>query len=106
MDEQEIYQQKHEAQMDEWEAELEKLKARASRASADAQLELSQRIGQLEEQLEEGKKALSDLADTGDDPWESTKERVDQAWTSLKAGFEQAREELDQEPGDGAGTDR
>lgn len=92
MDDQELYRQKHEAQLEEWEAELEKLKAKASKASADAQLELSEQIARLEEQVNQGKEMLSELADAGEEAFKSVKKRVDDAWTSLEAGFEEARE--------------
>ena len=93
MDDQELYRQKREAQLEEWEAELEKLKARASKASADAQLELNRRIAQLEEQVEQGRDMLGELADAGEEAFESAKARVDEAWSNLKAGFADAREE-------------
>lgn len=93
MEDQELYRQKREAQLKEWEAEIEKLKAKASKASADAQLELNQRIAQLEEQVEQGRKMLGELKDAGENAFRSAKERVDEAWSSLQAGFEDAREE-------------
>jgi hypothetical protein len=39
MNEKELYQQKKQAQLDEWKAEVDKLKAKASGASADAQMD-------------------------------------------------------------------
>ncbi len=44
MNEKELYQQKKQAQLNEWKAEFDKLKAKASGASADAQLELNKQI--------------------------------------------------------------
>lgn len=38
MSEKEIYQQKTQAQLDEWKAEVDKLKAKAFGSSADAQM--------------------------------------------------------------------
>jgi len=52
MNEKELYQQKTQAQLDEWKAELDKLKAKASSASADTQLELNKQIKALEGKLE------------------------------------------------------
>ena len=40
----ELYQQKKQAQLDEWTAEVKELKAKASGASVDAQLELNKKI--------------------------------------------------------------
>ena len=55
MNEKELYQQKKQAQLDEWKAEVDKLKAKASGASADAQLELNREIDTLEGKIEQGR---------------------------------------------------
>jgi hypothetical protein len=52
MTDKELYQQKKQAQLDEWRAEVNKLKARASGASADAQLEMNKQIKALESRIE------------------------------------------------------
>ena len=44
MSDKKLYQQKMQAQLDEWRAEIEKLKAKASRASADAQMKMNKQI--------------------------------------------------------------
>ena len=41
--------------MDEWKAEVDKLKAKASGATTDAQMELNKQIEALEGKIEEGK---------------------------------------------------
>ncbi|KHE91831.1 MAG: hypothetical protein K8F52_03055 [Candidatus Scalindua rubra] len=47
MDDKELYQQKKQAQLDEWKAEIDKLKAKASGASADVQLEMNKQSRRL-----------------------------------------------------------
>lgn len=44
MNEKELHRQKYQAQLDEWKAEVAKLKARAAGVKADAQIELSQHL--------------------------------------------------------------
>jgi chromosome segregation ATPase len=90
MSEKELYQQKAQAQLDEWKAELEKLKAKASGASADAQLEMKEQIQALEGKFEEGKAKLAEIAEASDDAWESIKEGIESAWSSLKSAFSDA----------------
>lgn len=85
-----LYQQKLQAQLDEWEADLNKLKAKASGASADAKLEMNQHIENMQAKIDEGKAKLSELAETSDDAWESIKEGVESTWESLKSGFHDA----------------
>ena len=58
MNEKQLYQQKRQAQLDEWQADLDKFKAKASGASADAQLRLNAQIKVLEGKIEEGKDNL------------------------------------------------
>lgn len=90
MTEKELYQQKKQAQLDEWKAEVDKLKAKASGASADAQLELNEEIEALEGKIEEGKTKLAEVADAGEDAWESIKDGAESAWDSMKSAFSDA----------------
>ena len=87
MSEKELYQQKKQAQLDEWKAEVDKLKAKASGASADAQLELNKQIEALEGKIESGKTKLAEIADASEDSWESIKVGVESAWDSIKSAF-------------------
>ena len=85
MSDKDLYQQKMQAQLDEWKAEIAKLKAKASGTSADAQIEMNKQIKALESQTEQNKAKLSELAKTGEDAWESLKEGIESAWDSLKS---------------------
>ena len=87
MNEKELYQQKKQAQLDVWKAEVDKLKAKASGASADAQLELNKQIEVLEGKIEEGKTKLAEIAGASEDAWESIKEGAESAWDSMKSAF-------------------
>ena len=90
MNEKELYQQKKQAQLDEWKAEVDKLKAKASGASADAQLELNKQIEVLEGKIGEGKTKLAEIADASEDAWESIKEGVESAWESMTSAYSDA----------------
>jgi len=85
-----LYQQKKQAQLDGWKAEIDKLKARASGASADIQLELNRHIKELEARIKENKAKLSELARTGEDAWDSVKENVESSWDSMKSRLSEA----------------
>ncbi len=85
MSDRELYQQKRKAQLDEWRAEVAKLRAKASGARADAQLEMNEKIKVFESRIEEGKAKLSQLADSSDDAWDSLKDGVESAWDTLKS---------------------
>jgi chromosome segregation ATPase len=90
MNNRELYQKKKKAQLDEWKAELAKLKARASGRSADAQLDLNKQIKVLEGKVKEGKAKLAEIKDASEDAWESLKDGVESAWGSLKSSFHDA----------------
>ena len=90
MSERELYRQKFQARLDEWKADLEKYKARASEASADAQLKMKEQIQVLEGKIKEGKARLAEMEEASDGAWESVKEGVDSAWASLKSAFSDA----------------
>ena len=85
MSDKELYRQKYQAQLDEWKGTVDKLKAKASAAGADVQLAKNKQIETLERKIEEGKKKLTEIAEAGDDKWESTKDGVESAWGSLKS---------------------
>lgn len=90
MNEKELYQQKRQAQLDEWKAEVAKLKAKASGASADAQLELIREIKALEGKIEQGKAKLAELAEASDEAWDSIKDGVESGWKSMTSAFRDA----------------
>jgi predicted nucleic acid-binding Zn-ribbon protein len=90
MNDKELYQQKKQAQLDEWKAEVDKLKARASQASADAQLEMNKQIDALEDKIQAGRSKLAEIAEASDDAWESMKDGVEVAWDSMKSAFSEA----------------
>lgn len=79
----EAYEQKLQAQLDEWSAEIDKLKAKADSAEADAQLEYYKRIEELRSMQETAANKLTGLKDAGDDAWEDLKAGIESAWDSL-----------------------
>jgi len=94
MDEKKLYQQKYEAQLDEWKADVAKLRAKASAADANAKLTLIRHVEKLEAKLAEAQSKVSDLNETREDKWEAAKARAEAAWTSLKSGFREAAAKL------------
>ena len=95
MDERELYEKKQRARLEEWEAELEKLKATVSKTGADAQLALKRRLEELESRVQQGRARLEELSDAGEQKWESVQQRIDTALEAVKAGITEARKELD-----------
>jgi hypothetical protein len=90
----ELYQQKMQARLDEWNAEIQKLRAKSSRASADVRLNINRQIRLLERDIEEAKVKLWEIAAAGEDAWESIKDGGEGAWDSLKSGVTNAATKL------------
>ena len=84
MNEKELYQQKMQAQLDEWNAEVERLKARASGAKADAQLEMNKQIKALEGKIEDGKVKLAEISDASEEVWDSMRTALAHALAKIK----------------------
>ncbi len=87
----EAYQQKIEAQLDEWKAEIEKMKAQARNADAEAQLEYYKQIEELRMKQETAREKLGELKQAGEDAWEDMKSGIELAWGSLGEAMKSAR---------------
>ncbi len=94
MNDKQLYQQKKEAEIAIWKSEILKFKAKASMASADAQIEMNKHIDALEKKIDEGKTKLSELMEATDDMYESMKTHVESAWDSVKTAFNDAAEKI------------
>lgn len=90
MSDKDLYQQKMQARLDEWNAELDKLRAQASRASAERKQQLKKEIEALEGKIDDGKKWLDELAEASEDAWDSIKKGMDSAWDSIRSSFSDA----------------
>ena len=67
MNEKELYRQKHQAQLDEWKADVAKLRARAAGAKADAQIEMNKHVKELDHRMHEAGAKLAELAAAGEE---------------------------------------
>ena len=91
MNDKQAYEKKLQAQLDEWSAEIDRLKARATDLEADAQLEYNKRIEAIQTLQEAARERLGELRKSSDDAWEDLKGGVDEAWTELEEAFLQAK---------------
>ena len=91
MNEKEVYQQKMNAQLDEWKADVGKLRAKASSATAETKLQLDGQIKILEAKINEGKTKLTELSTASEEAWNSVKDGVEASWGSLRSAFADAK---------------
>lgn len=87
----EAYQKKLQAQLDEWNSEIDILKAKADKAEADSQLEYYKKIEELRSMQEEANNKLIELKDASDDAWEDLKAGMENAWDSLENALKSAK---------------
>jgi uncharacterized coiled-coil DUF342 family protein len=90
----ELYKQKYEAQLHEWSAKLEELKAHADKLTAEAKLDAKPHLDALHAKLAAAKAKLDDIVKATDDRWDDVKDGADHAWNDLKAAIEGAHDAL------------
>ena len=70
-DKRKAYEEKFDAQLKEWSAEIVLLSAKADKAKAEAKIEYYKTIETLQGKQETAKKKLHELKTAGDDAWEN-----------------------------------
>lgn len=83
MSKKQAYEEKLKAQLDEWNAKIDVLKAKAEKAGAKTKVDYYETIEELQKKRTKAKDKLQELRAAGDDAWEDLKTGVDQTWSSL-----------------------
>ncbi len=84
------YEKKLQAQLDEWAAEIDKLKAKADAAEGNAQVEYYKEVENLQSKKNEANEKLTELKHSSDHAWEDLKAGLDNAWHSLGSALKTA----------------
>lgn len=80
----EAYQEKAEAQLREWKADIEKLMAQADKARAEGKIEFYKRVEILDAKYQAALRRLQELKEAGEEKWEESKARVEAALSEVK----------------------
>ncbi|MGP8050721.1 MAG: hypothetical protein ACLPYB_08920 [Desulfobaccales bacterium] len=88
MAQKEAYQEKIEAQLREWTAKINELKAKADGAKADAKIDMYKRIDALRVKQEAAQAKFQALKQVGTEKWEQLRTGLDQAMEDLKTAWE------------------
>ncbi len=91
MSNKEAYKQKIRAQLDEWKAEADKLRARIKKKQADGKIDSSNYLDELKVKQQEARAKLKQLEDSGEDAWEDIKSGLEKATAELKESYQKAR---------------
>jgi hypothetical protein len=78
------YESQLDSQMEQWQVEIDLLKAKTKRSEAD----YDDAIYALQRKHDEAGHHLCNLKDASDDTWESAKVGTDKAWLEIKAMFQ------------------
>ena len=89
-DKRKAYEEKLDAQLEEWSAQIALLKAKASKARAEAKIEYNKTIEALQRRQDEARAKLHELKASGDEAWEDIKIGLEKAWAEVKAAFHDA----------------
>ena len=90
MESREFYKQQVEAQMHEWTAKLDLLKAQAETLTVQAKLDVKPHLDAAHAKFDTAKARLTQIAAATDDTWDGVVKEVDHAWSDLKASAEGA----------------
>ena len=89
-DKRKAYEEKLDAQVNEWSAQITLLKAKAENAKADAKIDYYKSIEALEHKQGEAKAKLKELKTAGDEAWEDVKAGLEKSWSEVKTAYHDA----------------
>jgi len=89
------YVEKLKAQLDEWNADIDKLAAKAAQAEAEAKIEYQNQLDELRAKRDDVRNKLSALQQAGEGAWEDLKEGLENSWEILKMSFKRAKSEFE-----------
>ena len=90
METREAYCQKYDAEIKQWEAKRQGLKAEAQKCSADAKLACTPHIQNADTAMKTAKAKWAHLTAAAEDKWEEFKGDAEEAWMDVKAKLEGA----------------
>jgi multidrug resistance efflux pump len=87
-DKRKAYEEKVDAQLKEWSAQIALLKAKADTARAEAKIEYYKTIETLQSKQDAARTKLQELRAAGDDAWEDLKTGSEKVWADVKTAFQ------------------
>jgi predicted nuclease with TOPRIM domain len=89
-DKRKAYEEKLDAQLKEWGAQIGLLKAKADNAKADVKIEYYKTIEALQSKLNEARTKLRELKTASDEVWEDIKTGAEKVWAEVKTAYHDA----------------
>ena len=91
MPDKDAYVQKLHAKIDEWNAEIDKLKAKAEQAEAESRIEYQNQIEGLQQKRKAVAERLEKARDAGEGAWEDLKSGLQSAYDAMEGALKSAR---------------
>ena len=89
-DKRKAFEEKLDAQINELNAQIALLKAKAEKAKAEAKIEYHEAIEGLQLKRDTARAKLHELKSAGDEAWEDLKSGAEKAWDDVKSAFHSA----------------
>jgi len=86
------FAQKLKAKIDEWNAEIDRLTAKAQQAEAEARMEYLEQVEEIRKHRDEARQRLKKLQEAGEGAWEDLKSGAEMAVDSMVQAVKSARE--------------
>lgn len=82
--------EKMKARIDEWNADIQKLEAKAKGAEADMKLKYEEQLAAMRQQRERARERLQEVQEASEDAWQRLREGTEAAWENLSKAFRDA----------------
>lgn len=90
MNKKQVYQEKLQAQLNEFNAQIELLKAKAEKAETSTKLSYLETLEGLKLKRDLAANKLQELRDSSDNAWEDLKEGIENAWSDVSSSIQSA----------------
>jgi chromosome segregation ATPase len=89
-DKRKAYEKKLDAQLNELNAQIELLKAKADKAKVEAKIDYYKTLEALQHKQNDVREKLKELKTAGDEAWEDIKTGAEKAWAEVKTAYHDA----------------
>lgn len=90
------YIRKMQAKLDEWDAEIDTLTAKAAEVTADIKIEYNEQIESLKAKQAAARQKIEELQQAGESAWEDLRSGIELAWTAIGEAIDSARSRFKQ----------
>ncbi|RLK50430.1 hypothetical protein DFR31_0326 [Alkalispirillum mobile] len=84
------YVEKMKARLDEWNADISKLQAKARQAEADAKIRYEEQLRELRKQRDHAEEKLKEVQASSEEAWREMRAGMEKAWDDVSEAFRNA----------------